>query len=250
MYLRLQWIEVFLLLETFWSVKYRTRAIALAFWLLVLIGYRWYMVANELNSAAVVREMLLAMQNTFWGPVLFTIFYILQPLIFFPSWLLSIAAGTIYGPVWGVLYVAIASNLSSVVAYFTGHFFGQGIFNADRSQHFLRKWSNRMRKNSFETVLVMRFLFLPYDLVSYLAGFLTIRFVPFIVATILGSIPGTIAFVLFGSSIEGDLQAQEFSLNRWVMALSFLLMASSLLLWRWFSRYTADKANARWKSEE
>lgn len=49
--------------------------------------------------------------------------------------------------------------------------------------------------NSFETVLIMRFIFLPYDLVNYLAGILRIDLKAFILATLLGSIPGTIAFV-------------------------------------------------------
>jgi len=50
--------------------------------------------------------------------------------------------------------------------------------------------------------LIMRFIFLPYDAVSYLAGFLKTRFWPFILATALGSIPGTMAFIGFGASIE------------------------------------------------
>ena len=59
-----------------------------------------------------------------------------------------------------------------------------------------------MRDNSFETVLVMRFLFLPYDLVNYAAGALRIRYLPFITATAIGSLPGTISFVLLGASLE------------------------------------------------
>jgi uncharacterized membrane protein YdjX (TVP38/TMEM64 family) len=59
-----------------------------------------------------------------------------------------------------------------------------------------------MRENSFETVMIMRFIFLPYDAVSYLAGFLRIKYLPFILATALGSIPGTMAFIGFGASIE------------------------------------------------
>jgi uncharacterized membrane protein YdjX (TVP38/TMEM64 family) len=50
--------------------------------------------------------------------------------------------------------------------------------------------------------MIMRFIFLPYDAVSYLAGFLRIHYWAFIFATALGSIPGTIAFVGFGASIE------------------------------------------------
>lgn len=50
--------------------------------------------------------------------------------------------------------------------------------------------------------MVMRFIFLPYVAVSYLAGFLRIRYWSFILATALGSIPGILAFVGFGASSE------------------------------------------------
>ena len=59
-----------------------------------------------------------------------------------------------------------------------------------------------MRQNSFETILIMRFIFLPYDLVNYLAGLLQISWRSFTLATFLGSIPGTIAFVSFGASLD------------------------------------------------
>jgi uncharacterized membrane protein YdjX (TVP38/TMEM64 family) len=59
-----------------------------------------------------------------------------------------------------------------------------------------------MRTHSFETVLVMRLLFLPYDLVNYLAGLLRLRWVPFLLATALGSLPGTVSFVLLGASLD------------------------------------------------
>ena len=59
-----------------------------------------------------------------------------------------------------------------------------------------------MRDNSFETVLIMRFIFLPYDLMNYMAGFMRIHMRAFILATTLGSIPGTISFVLLGASVS------------------------------------------------
>ena len=59
-----------------------------------------------------------------------------------------------------------------------------------------------MRRHSFETVLVMRLLFLPFDAVNYLAGVLRLRWPPFLLATALGSLPGTVSFVLLGASLE------------------------------------------------
>lgn len=65
----------------------------------------------------------------------------------------------------------------------------------------LGTWSSRLRANSFEAVLLTRLLFVPYDLVNYGCGLLRVRRTPFIIATAIGTLPGTVAFVLVGSSV-------------------------------------------------
>ena len=50
--------------------------------------------------------------------------------------------------------------------------------------------------------MIMRFIFLPYDAVSCLAGFFKDWLLGLYPGDSLGSIPGTIAFVGFGASIE------------------------------------------------
>jgi len=92
-----------------------------------------------------------------------------------------------------------------------------------------------MRENSFETVMVMRFIFLPYDAVSYLAGFLRIKYLPFILATALGSIPGTMAFIGFGASIERFDGALP-KLNPVTLGFSFAIFVVSLALSRMFKK--------------
>ncbi len=105
----------------------------------------------------------------------------------------------------------------------------------------MQRYADRMRDNSFETTLTMRFIFLPYDLVSYLAGLLRIDYKAFILATILGSLPGTISFVLAGASVPVDSLLQNNfrpSLNPWALAASVLIFVVSLA----FSRYLKGRA--------
>jgi uncharacterized membrane protein YdjX (TVP38/TMEM64 family) len=72
-------------------------------------------------------------------------------------------------------------------------------------------------------------------MVSYLAGFLRIKYLPFILATALGSIPGTIAFVGFGASVEsfdGGLP----SLNPVTLGVSLAIFIVSIALSRLFKK--------------
>jgi uncharacterized membrane protein YdjX (TVP38/TMEM64 family) len=75
-------------------------------------------------------------------------------------------SGFVFGPFLGVLYTIVASNISSTIAFFVGHFFGEGLLKDDGSDGLVQRYARRMRENSFETVMIMRFIFLPYDFVS------------------------------------------------------------------------------------
>lgn len=182
--------------------KNSQKLIALFFWLSLVIIYQWYAYRNGLSPLEVTQNLLSFLTQSLWGPLIYVFLYAIRPLIFFPSTVLTLAGGFVFGPVFGVLYTIVASNISSTIAFFVGRFFGGDIFKDDDSDGLIQRYARRMRENSFETVMIMRFIFLPYDAVSYMAGFMKIKYWPFILATALGSIPGTIAFIGFGASIE------------------------------------------------
>lgn len=214
-----------------WAQKHAIKILALLFWLAALIGYQAYAYTNGLTAAQVTQQLLGFMSNKFWGPFIYIFLYAVRPLILFPSTILTLAGGFIFGPVFGVLYTIIASNVSASIAFLVGKYFGQGLLKGGGSGNFVERYAERLRQNSFATVLVMRFIFLPYDLVNYFAGFLRIRWAPFILATLLGSIPGTIAFILAGASFErfdGGIP----KLNFMTMATSVIIIIGSLVLSR------------------
>jgi len=216
---------------------------ALIFWVGLIAVYQWYANSNDLSPLQVVQRMLDFMKNGAWGVVIYIVLYAIRPLILFPATLLSMAGGFVFGPFLGVLYTIIASNISSTLAYFVGRFFGEGLLKDDGSDGWVQRYARRMRENSFETVMVMRFIFLPYDLVSYLAGLLKIHYWAFILATALGSIPGTIAIVGFGASIEtfdGSLP----KINPVTLGFSVAILLVSILLSRIFKKREAASSQA------
>lgn len=211
---------------------------ALVFWVVLIAVYQWYASSNDLSPLQVIQQFLGFMQNGVWGPLIYVLLYAVRPLILFPATVLSVTGGFVFGPILGVLYTIIASNISSTIAFYVGRFFGEGLLKDDGSNGIVQRYARRMRANSFETVMVMRFIFLPYDAVSYLAGFLRIRYWAFILATALGSIPGTIAFVGFGASIESFDGALP-RLNPVTLGFSAAIFIVSILLSRLFKRREA-----------
>lgn len=176
--------------------------VALVCWLLLLGGYQWYAWQHGLTPQAAATALITFVANSTWGPLLYILVYTLRPLVLFPAVLLTVGGGWLFGPLLGLIYVIIGSNLSATVAYLIGRFFGQGLLQADMAQGpgLVQRYAERMRDRSFVTILTMRFVLLPYDLVNYLAGLLRIDYGAFVLATALGSLPGTIAFVLAGAA--------------------------------------------------
>jgi uncharacterized membrane protein YdjX (TVP38/TMEM64 family) len=222
------------------------KLVALAFWGLLLLGYWWYVQANDLTVAAAAEQLARLMTGSALGPLIYIIIYWLRPLIFFPATIITVLSGFLFGPI-GILYTIIGANGSALVAFLVGFFFGQNVLSGEVEERTLiQRYTDRMRANSFETILIMRLIFLPYDLVNYLAGFLRIRWLPFLLATAIGSIPGTISFVLLGASFGtlDELLAGELQVNPPALAASIILIlvsiAASRLLKKREERLTDD----------
>ncbi len=229
---------------SFWQRNWQ-KLLALTFWVLLIGAAIWYARAKSLTPLQAVQQLVAVLRAPFGG-LIYILIYTLRPLIFFPATILTIAGGSIFGPVWGILLTIIGSNLSATVAYLLGRFLGQGIFETNGSGDstgFVTRWADRMRNNSFDTVLIMRFLFLPYDLVNYLAGFLRIGYRGFILATIIGSLPGTISIVLFGASIQIETLDESItpSLDPITLAISVALFVASLAFSRWLKQREARR---------
>ncbi len=218
-----------------WIRKHALQIAAFIFWLALLGGYQWYAYRHDLSPVQVVQALLGFMTNSLWGPLIYILLYAIRPLVLFPATLLTLAGGFLFGPVLGVIYTILASNVSATVAYLVGRYFGQGLLKEGSSANLVQRYADRLRQNSFETVIVMRFIFLPYDLVNYVAGFVRVRWTAFTLATILGNIPGTIAFVLAGASIE-RFDGSIPKLNPVTLAASAAIFILSLVLSRLFKK--------------
>ncbi|HEY1016796.1 MAG TPA: TVP38/TMEM64 family protein [Herpetosiphonaceae bacterium] len=215
-----------------WWRRHRHKAGALLVWLAILGGYQWYAWRNSLSPLEAADRLVGALRSG-PGPLIYIAIYLVRPLALFPASALTIAGGFVFGPVLGVIYTIIGSNSSAQLAYLLGRYFGRGAFEQASGDSALRRYIQRMRDHSFSSIMIMHLIFLPYDFVNYLAGFLRIRWQPFLLATALGSVPGTLAITLFGSSFKGslaDIGAIEFDLR--VFGASLALFAISIAISR------------------
>lgn len=200
----------------------RLRRIALlVVWVALIATYAWYTTTRDLGPLDAAERLRGRLADDWWGPVLFIVVYVLRPLVFFPAAVLTVLGGLAFGPIWGTLWTIIASNLSTAATYVVGRFFGRET-PLRKLPDLLTELLDRAQHNPFETTLLMRLLYLPFDAVGYAAGFLRLRYVPFALGSALGTLAGTVAFVGFGASID--------SLDEGVPSFDVRILIASLVL--------------------
>lgn len=189
------------------SLVWVQRLTVVTVWVGAIVVWQVYQTSNDLSTTETAQQFIDTVGGAWWGVLAYVLVYVARPIVLFPASILTIVGGILFGPVLGVLVVVIAANASAMVAYGVGRLLGRPPGHRatpadDEQQSLARRWSTQMREHSFETVLIMRLLFLPYDLVNYLSGILRLHWLAFLLATALGSLPGTVSFVLLGASLD------------------------------------------------
>jgi len=220
-----------------WIKAHRTAVIAVGFWLVTILVARQYMETSQLTFADLADQLSVLLRESWFGPLLYILFYLVRPLILFPASLLTILGGSVFG-IWpGFAYVLLAGTASSVFPYIVGRWFSSEEREPAQIESTIQRFIRLLQRNPFQAVLMMRLLYLPYDAVSLLAGSLRIPFLVFFLATALGNLAGTLSFVGIGASIEGDLTKGDLSLNPTVLAFSVVILIASIILSRILNRY-------------
>jgi uncharacterized membrane protein YdjX (TVP38/TMEM64 family) len=172
----------------------------LAGWVTLVIAWFVFQRRSELGPLAATQRLIDLSAGRWWAVLAFLLLSVVRPLVLFPATLLTLAAGLLFGPIVGVIVAAAGANAAAMVGWAVARYLAPSGVSSGRA--IVQSWSDRLHRNSFEAVLLMRLLFLPYDLVNYGCGLLKVKWRPFILATAIGSLPGTIAFVLAGASVK------------------------------------------------
>ena len=140
--------------------------------------------------------------NLMLGIWLFIAVYIIRPLFFITASPFDVFAGMVFWPIYGFIICMGALFLSSMFSYQVWYLTWWIVLERKKIKK-LEKLKAKLTKNTFQSVLMMRFIMLPFDLSNYIYGVLHITFWKCIAATTLGVIPATIVFVSAWSAFYG-----------------------------------------------
>lgn len=140
-----------------------------------------------------------------WFPLTFLAAHVLVTVLPFPRTAFTLAAGLLFGTAVGVVLAVLASTLSALIALWLVRAVG---WQLDRLiQHpAIEAVDARFRQRGWTMVLSLRLIpAVPFAVINYAAGASAVRVLPYSLATFVGLVPGTLAFVVLGDAVTGQV---------------------------------------------
>lgn len=195
--------------------------------LIALAALTW-----KLSTWLTPQQLQQALQQTGgWAPVLYIGLFVLLPTFFFPVAVLALAGGLLFGLWWGSVYTFIGAVLNCAMMFLLARYVGRSQVQRLVEQKLSPQWQRRLQmadgKEGFLLLIILRLIpAVPYNLINYTFGLTGISFSSYLLASAIGIIPGTFAFINIG---DKTLEAGSPSFWIAIGLLVLLLVVTGLL---------------------
>jgi len=139
-----------------------------------------------------------------YSMVAFLVMQAMQVIVFFiPGEVVQIAGGYIFGTFYGSIYSLAGIMAGSVLAYGTSRLFGKPLIKKIISEKHLDFFERALSLGSINYVVFLLYLIpgIPKDVLAYICGISDIKFVNFMLCSILGRIPAIVVSAYFGAGL-------------------------------------------------
>lgn len=190
-------------------------------------GLCWY-----LGTLVTPQELQAALQGLgSWAAIGYIGLFTLLPAFFFPVAVLALAGGLLFGLWWGSLYTFLGAILNCTLMFFLARFSGRKQVEALIEKKLSPVWQQRLANlnsnGGFALLIILRLIpAVPYNLINYAFGLSAMKYSTYILASSIGIIPGTFAFINIGDKAL-DVTSPDF----WIaIGLLLLLLAVTAAL--------------------
>lgn len=138
-----------------------------------------------------------------WAAVVYIGLFALLPAFFFPVAVLALAGGLAFGLFWGSIYTFAGAMLNCTLMFFLARNLGRTSVEALVRKRLSHKWQQRLagagESRGFWLLVILRLIpAVPYNLINYAFGLSDMPFSTYLLASAVGIIPGTLAFINVG----------------------------------------------------
>lgn len=139
------------------------------------------------------------------APLLFLLAYSLLTVIPIPRTVFNLAGGLLLGPVTGILIGLLATTIASGLSFGLARLLGRDLVTKHLHRGSVRAVNERLSGGGVLAITSLRLIpVVPFAPFSYCCGISSVRLVPYLIGTAVGSIPGTVAVVILGDVLTGD----------------------------------------------
>lgn len=142
------------------------------------------------------------------GFLIFAAGYAAGTVLFIPGSVLTLGAGFVFGILWGTVLSSVGSVVGDTLAFLIARYL---------AREKIRRWALRdsrfaamdeaIGQHGWKIVLLLRLSpLIPFNMGNYLYGLTAIRFRPYVLASTVGVLPGTVLFVYLGAAGKASLQ--------------------------------------------
>jgi uncharacterized membrane protein YdjX (TVP38/TMEM64 family) len=195
-----KWVNRFLLAT---GQKFNAKKILFGLLIILLIALTTYLRGKGYISTDAVLNFI--QQYKVVAPLLFILFYAIAPSLFIPSLPLTLGAGFLWGPFWGVVFSITGATSGASAAFLISRYL---MADTIKKRFGYDKWKwlqEKVEKHGWKAVAFARLLpVLPFPALNYMFGVTPIPFLHYLWASFIFMLPACIAYVAFGSSM-GEL---------------------------------------------
>ena len=141
-------------------------------------------------------------RNLGWiGPILFTLLYVVTTVALLPGAALTLIAGFLYGPVYGLALASPASVIAATAAFaLSRSVFRHRIERRIQNHPFLKNMNRAVERSGFKLMMLLRLSpLIPFVLLNYSLGLTRVRLRDYVLASIIGMFPATAMYTYIGS---------------------------------------------------
>ena len=127
----------------------------------------------------------------------------------------TVAAGVLFGAAWGLALTITGTALAALAAYGLVRWVGGPLVARHEHRPGFAWVRARLDRSGLLAMVSLRLLpMVPFSVLNYAAGVARVRLVPYLLGTVLGVLPGTIAIVVLGDAVtSGDFNPALFAVS-------------------------------------
>lgn len=164
-----------------------------------------------------------------WAPAGFIGIYVLAVVLAIPGSALTALAGVLFGSLWGVVYVSVASTLGATLAFLISRYLARDyIYSRFSNKPSFQKLDDMSEKYGIWMVAIVRLVpVFPFNLVNYGLGLTRIKLITYVFFSWFFMLPGTFLYVAGGDALKRFLAEGEIP---WKIVLAFTVVAFLLYI--------------------